>query len=70
MTALIDRPVLLSREEAATYLGVKAQTLAVWDSKGRYSLRCVKVGRLAKYRRADLDAWLERRTTHGTTEND
>jgi excisionase family DNA binding protein len=53
---------LLTREEAATYLGVRPQTLAMWHANGRYSLRCVKVGRLVRYRKADLDQWLASRT--------
>ena len=55
-------PALLTREEAAARLGVKAQTLAVWASTGRYSLPFIKVGRLVKYRQADLDAFLIGRT--------
>ncbi len=55
-------PELLSRQEAAEYIGVKPQTLALWCSSGRYQLRVIKVGRLVRYRRSDLDAWLEART--------
>lgn len=53
---------LLNREEAAAYLGLAPQTLAIWKVTGRYSLPVVKVGRLTKYRRSDLDAFLNRRT--------
>lgn len=55
-------PDLLTREEAAAYLGILAQTLAVWASAQRYALPYVKVGRLVRYRRRDLDAFLEART--------
>ncbi len=41
---------LLTRREAAAYLGVTPETLAVWASTRRYPLRFVKIGRLAKYR--------------------
>lgn len=58
-------PALLSRKEAAVYLGVSEQTLAIWKSTGRYALPVVKVGRLAKYRRSDLDGFLERNTWDG-----
>lgn len=54
--------VLLTRKEAAAYLGVTTQTLAIWKCTGRYSLPVVKVGRLAKYRKSDLDAFIESRT--------
>lgn len=56
---------LLSRRAAAVYLGVSETTLAIWKCSGRYSLPVIKVGRLAKYRRADLDAFLERNTWDG-----
>jgi len=46
------RSELLSRTEAASYLGVSARTLAVWKSTGRYNLPCIRIGRLAKYRKA------------------
>ena len=51
----------LSRREAATYLGVKEGTLAVWASTRRYDLPFVKVGRLVRYLRSDLDLWLKSR---------
>ena len=37
-------------------------TLAVWRSTGRYNLPFVKIGRLVKYREADLVAFIDRRT--------
>ena len=53
---------LLSRREAAAYLGIAEQTLAVWKCNGRYHLPVVMIGRLVKYRRADLEAFVARRT--------
>jgi excisionase family DNA binding protein len=52
---------LLSRKEAAAYLGVSEITLAIWKSTGRYSVRVYKIGRLAKYKKADLDAFIASR---------
>ncbi len=49
---------------AAEYLGVSADTLAVWRCTGRYNIPFIKVGRLVKYRKSALDAFLDRRT-HG-----
>lgn len=49
---------LLTRREAAAYLGVAEQTLAVWKCTGRRSLPFVKIGRLVRYRKADLDAFI------------
>lgn len=57
-----DQSDLLNRKQAAKYLGVTAQTLAIWASVKRYDLPYVKVGRLVKYRRADLDAFIAKRT--------
>lgn len=53
---------LLSREEAAKFLGVKPNTLACWASTKRYQLPMIKVGRVVRYRLADLERWLESRT--------
>ena len=57
---------LLSRKEAAEYLGVTVHTLAVWKCTGRYNLPCIKIGRLAKYKLNDLDDFIQRRTTGKT----
>jgi len=53
---------MFTREQAAAYLGVAKGTLDVWKCTGRYSLPVIKVGRLTKYRKSDLDAWLASRT--------
>lgn len=68
--ALLPAPELLTRDKAAAYLGCRPQTLAVWAATGRYRLPFLKVGRLVRYRRADLDAFLERRTVESTGEAD
>ena len=52
---------LLDDKAAAAYLSLSPGTLSVWRSTGRYNLPFLKVGRLVRYRRADLDAWLEKR---------
>lgn len=49
---------LLTRREAAAYLGVAEQTLAVWKCTRRYDLPYVKIGKLVKYRRVDLDEFI------------
>lgn len=55
---------LLTPPEAAAYLGVSRDTLSVWRCVGRYNIQFVKVGRLVKYRKSALDAFIDRRT-HG-----
>jgi hypothetical protein len=56
---------LLSRSDAAKYLGVTASALAAWACNKRYHLPFVKVGLLAKYRMEDLDAFITRNTVGG-----
>jgi excisionase family DNA binding protein len=58
-----SKHTLLSRTEAAKFLGVKAGTLEVWASTGRYDLPIVKIGRLAKYRLSDLQKFIDQRAT-------
>lgn len=62
MTMRNVNPNLLSRQEAAAFLGVSVSTLAVWACNKRYGLPVVKMGRLVKYRLSDLIAFIERRT--------
>jgi predicted DNA-binding transcriptional regulator AlpA len=52
MDAITER--LLTRKEAADFLGIKAGTLAVWKSTKRYHIPIVKIGRLVRYRISDL----------------
>ena len=49
---------LLDRKTAAKYLRISPGTLAVWDCTKRYDLKPLKVGRAVRYRRTDLDAFL------------
>lgn len=54
---------LLTRKEAAKYLGLKPQTLAVWLCNKRHPLPVVRIGRLVKYKKADLDAFIQNHTS-------
>ncbi|AEJ03091.1 hypothetical protein Nit79A3_3367 [Nitrosomonas sp. Is79A3] len=56
---------LFTPSEAAAYIGVTENTLSVWRCVGRYNIQFVKVGRLVKYRKSALDAFLDRRTIGG-----
>lgn len=62
-------PELLTSREAAAYLGVSAGTLDIWRSRRSYPIPFVKVGRNVRYRKADLDAFLQRRTKDGGNED-
>ena len=66
MTTVKNTDELLTRRQAARYLQIEPQTLAVWATAGRYGLPMIKVGRAVRYRRADLDAWLASRTRTST----
>ncbi|HEY9787574.1 MAG TPA: helix-turn-helix domain-containing protein [Candidatus Obscuribacterales bacterium] len=57
----IQSDPLLTRREAAEYLGVTPETLAIWHCTKRYPLPIVKIGRLAKYKKSDLDAFIASR---------
>ena len=61
---------LLAPLDAASVLGVREQTLAVWRSTGRYGLPFVRVGRRIKYREQDIENWLKRRTATSTGQAD
>ena len=47
----------MSNEEAAAYLGCTPHTLRVWTSRRRVPF--VKVGRLTRFLKADLEAYLQ-----------
>lgn len=64
MHSQINNPVitqLLDEVAAAAVLDVSPSTLSVWRSTGRYNLPFLKVGRKVRYRRSDLEAWIESR---------
>lgn len=52
---------LLDERAAAVMLDLSPYTLSVWRSTGRYNLPFLKIGRNVRYRRADLQTWLEAR---------
>ena len=56
---------LLTRAQAAKYLGLSPKTLANWFATGLNSIPVVKLGRLCRYRQADLDAFVERNMKMG-----
>ncbi len=62
---------LLSREEAAKFLGIKPETLNAWSHHKRYNLPYVKVGRCVRYKYSDLLEFIEKRTQKsGEVENE
>ncbi len=59
---MFQKSDLLSRREAAEYLGITERTLAVWACVKRYNLPYVKIGRLVKYRKSDLENFISQQT--------
>ena len=57
-------PELLTSEQAAAYIGVAPGTLEiqVWRCIKRYHIPFIKVGRLVRYRKSELDNFLDKRT--------
>jgi len=53
---------LLTPPEVEKQYGIDAGTLAVWRCTRRYALAYIKVGRMIRYRRRDIEAFLESRT--------
>ncbi|MHA1575693.1 MAG: helix-turn-helix domain-containing protein [Alphaproteobacteria bacterium] len=56
---------LLNTKEAADFLGLKTGTLNIWRISNRYSLEYIKVGRYIRYKKSELERWLEDRTVKG-----
>lgn len=62
----IDLQAALDPRQAARYLGVSEAVLRLWRS-GAKGPRFFKAGeKLVRYRRADLDAWIEARLSEPT----
>jgi excisionase family DNA binding protein len=53
---------LLLVTEAASYLSISKTTLDIWRCNRRQNIPYIKVGRSVRYRRSDLDTWLESKT--------
>ena len=49
---------LLDIDQLATYIGVPRQTIYRWRMEGK-GPRASKLGRHLRYRRADIDEWIQ-----------
>lgn len=72
MHTVIDVPAdpLLLPPETAEILKVKETTLTTWRSKKRYELPYVKIGKLIRYRRSDVLAFLDFCTKSGLSDDE
>ena len=52
---------LLDTNAASAYLSIQPNTLSIWISTKRYAIRSIKVGRLRRFRKEDLDDFLKSR---------
>lgn len=59
---MADTPEMMTAEQAAAYLGLSAGS--VKRRMDRKSIPYVKIGRLRRLRKADLDLWLDRHSVH------
>jgi predicted DNA-binding transcriptional regulator AlpA len=62
-------PITLTADEAAKILGLSPSTLAKMRVTGNGPVYC-KLGRRVVYRPADLEQWLQSRTTRDTSDAD
>jgi len=62
-------PITLTADEAAKTLGLSPSTLAKMRVTGNGPVYC-KLGRRVVYRPADLEQWLQSRTTRDTSDAD
>lgn len=64
----MDETELLTQSEAALFLGLKPNTLAVWRCTNRVKLPYVKLGsKVIRYRRADLIDFISSGTVNTNT---
>lgn len=69
MLTSVNSEQLLTPEETATLLQISPNTLAYWRRpKVESDLPWVEVGGQVRYRRSDLNAWLDKRTKNGASE--
>jgi len=57
---VVDGEAMWNHEQTAAYLGIEPQTLYLLNHQGKGPKR-YKVGRYNRYRKADVDHWLETR---------
>ena len=56
---MFDTSILLTQTQAAKYLGTTVGTLNTWRHYGKNTIPCVRWGNRIKYRKSDLDNWIE-----------
>ncbi len=59
----MDQDMLLNVKQVANYLQLKPSTIYAWAQGEK--IPAFKIGRTWRFRRSDLDAWLERHLKGG-----
>lgn len=62
----IDKQILLTPEQTALILNISEGTLSVWRCTGRYDLPFIKIGRAVRYKKSDIDLFINNRTHNHT----
>jgi excisionase family DNA binding protein len=57
---VLEERNVLNPKQASAYLGCSESVMRLWRSQGQ-GPRYFRAGKLIRYRRADLDAWIEAR---------
>lgn len=69
MLSPVDTEQLLTPDETATLLRISPNTLAYWRRPRIQSdLPWVEVGGQVRYRKSDIEAWLDKKTKNGASE--
>jgi len=63
-TAVTDDDPWLTSSQMAAMLDISPSTVRLWRSK-HYGPPCRAIGRLFKYRRSDVEAWVANQPTFG-----
>lgn len=66
---MTDRKILLTQKEAADYLGTTIGTLNTWHHYGKDKIPFVRWGNRIRYRKEDLDAWIQSHVVNPTPHN-
>jgi DNA binding domain, excisionase family len=61
----VDNASLLNAQEAAKFLNIKVDTLYDWVQLRRCNIPYIKIGKFLRFRKSDLDKWLEAYTVRG-----
>ncbi len=59
MQSGIFKPVLMTQQDAADYLGTTVQTLNTWRAHGKNPIPFVRWGNRIKYLKEDIDTWIK-----------